>query len=55
MKLNNKRIVITGGSGRFGTQLKKIKTNYTIYFPSKSKLNILNKKSIENYLKKKKT
>ena len=26
-----KRIVITGGTGRFGNELKKIKTNYKLF------------------------
>ena len=42
--LNNK-IVVTGGSGRFGKNLKKmVGSNY--YFPNKKQLNILNVKSI---------
>ena len=49
-----KNIVITGSTGRFGLNLKKIKTNHNLYFPDKKKLNILNQKSIENYLKKSK-
>ena len=47
-----KKIVVTGGTGRFGTQLKKVKTKHKIYFPTKKQLNILNIKSVENYLKK---
>tara|TARA_B100001123_G_scaffold353309_1_gene405239 strand:+ start:485 stop:1204 length:720 start_codon:yes stop_codon:yes gene_type:complete len=54
MLLNNKRIVITGGTGRFGLELKKTKNKYKIFFPSKKKLNILKTKSIFNYLKSKK-
>ena len=46
-----KRIVVTGGSGRFGTQLKRVKTNHKIYFPTKKQLNIKSIKSIESYLK----
>ena len=49
-----KNIVITGGSGRFGEHLKKIKTNHNLFFPNKKDLNILKPKSIENYLKNKK-
>ena len=30
-----KKIVITGGTGRFATILKKIKTKHKIYFPTK--------------------
>lgn len=47
-----KKIVITGGTGRFGTYLKNLNTKYTLYFPSKRDLNILNEKSIYKYLKK---
>ena len=49
-----KKIVVTGGTGRFGTQLKKVKTKHKIYFPTKKQLNIMNTKSVENYLKKNK-
>ena len=49
-----KNIVVTGGSGRFGEHLKKIKTNHNLFFPNKKDLNILKPKSIENYLKNKK-
>ena len=51
MKKLKKKIVITGGSGRFGTYIKKFKSNYDIFFPSKRQLNILNEKNIKNYLK----
>jgi len=54
MLLYRNRIVITGGTGRFASSLKKIKTKYLIYYPSKTHLNILKEKSIFNYLKKKK-
>ncbi len=50
-KLN---IIVTGGTGRFGSTLKKIKTNYNVFYPNKKELNILNSKSIEDYIKKKK-
>ena len=49
--LNNFKIVVTGGSGRFATILKKnVKKNYI--FPNKKSLNILNLSSIIKYLKK---
>ena len=48
-----KKIVVTGGSGRFGKTLKKY-SNIHYLFPNKKELNILNLKSIKNYLKKKK-
>jgi dTDP-4-dehydrorhamnose reductase len=48
-----KKIVVTGGDGRFGSILKKNKRN-NLLFPTKKKLNILKLNSIKNYLKKKK-
>ena len=50
----SKKIVISGGSGRFGTYLKKIRTKHKLFFPSKKQLDILNKKNIYKYLKKNK-
>ena len=47
-----KKIVITGGSGRFGTHLKQQKSKNILYFPNKKELNILNLKNIHKYLKK---
>jgi dTDP-4-dehydrorhamnose reductase len=46
-----KKIVITGGTGRFGASLKK-KNNNKLFFPDKKKLDILNFKSIKSYLSK---
>ena len=46
------KIVITGGSGRFGSILKKIYKSNKLFYPKKSQLNILSTKSIEKYLKK---
>ena len=39
-----KKIVITGGSGRFGEVIKRDfdRSKYNIYFPNKTNLNILN-------------
>ena len=54
MFLNKNRIVITGGSGRFGSELKKTKTKYNLFFPNKRELNIINFNSIKKYLKIKK-
>ncbi len=54
MLLYKNRIVVTGGTGRFASSLKKVKTKYLLYFPSKSNLNILKENSIYKYLKKKK-
>ena len=52
MKLNKKKIVITGGEGRFARSLKNSNINLDISFPNKKKLNILSLNSIERYLKK---
>ena len=49
-----KKIIITGGTGRFGQLLRKIKTKYIVYFPSKKELDILNLNKIEKYFNKKK-
>ena len=50
MFLYKNKIVITGGSGRFGSELKKINNKYKIFFPNKHKLNILNLRHINKYL-----
>ena len=50
----NKRIIITGGTGRFGSILKRYKTKHKIFFPTKKELDILNSKKIEKYLRSKK-
>ena len=47
-----KKIVITGGTGRFASILKKNKTKHKLYFPAKKQLNILNHKKIKKYLNK---
>ena len=49
-----KRILVTGGSGRFGTILKKLKTNYKFFFPNKKTLDITKIRSIQKYIKFKK-
>ena len=49
-----KKIVFTGGSGRFATVFKKIKHKYKIEYPSKKQLNIENFYSVLKYLEKKK-
>ena len=48
--LNKKKIVVTGGNGRFGSILRT-KVNKNFIFPNKKKLNILNLSKIINYLK----
>ena len=49
-----KKIVVTGGTGRFANELKKIKTKYKVIYPSKKYLDITNFEKIKNYLKKNK-
>ena len=49
-----KKIVVTGGSGRFASELKKIKTDYKVIYPSKKHLDITSYEKIKNYLKKNK-
>jgi len=51
-----KKIVITGGSGRFGEIIKRDfdRSKYNIFFPNKMHLNILNINSIKKYLRLKK-
>ena len=49
-----KKILVTGGTGRFGTVLKKLKTNYEILYPNKKTLDITNFRSIQKYIKLKK-
>ena len=46
------KIVVTGGSGRFGNILKKFRTVHKLYFPTKNELDILNPTKIEKYLNK---
>ncbi len=52
MKKSNKRIIVTGGDGRFAKVLKKTKNNLDILYPNKTQLNILNLISLNKYLKK---
>jgi len=52
MLKSKKKIVFTGGSGRFGKVLKKNKFNFNIFLPTKLELDITNLLSIENYLDK---
>ena len=56
MSLYKKRIVITGGTGRFGKIFKEKSKDfkYEFLFPPRKNLNILNFKSINKYLSKKK-
>ena len=50
--INNNKIVVTGGSGRFAQSLKKIKSKYNFIYPSAKSLNIVNLNSIRKFLKK---
>jgi len=49
-----KRILVTGGTGRFGSILKRLKTEHKMFFPVKTTLDITNFKSIKKYIKFKK-
>jgi len=50
--LTKKKIIITGGLGRFAQILKAENINLNINYPSKKELNILKISSIKNYIKK---
>lgn len=43
-----KRVLVTGGNGRFCSALKKLKTKYEFIFTTKKQLDILSLKSIKN-------
>ena len=47
-----KKIVVTGGSGRFAQSLKKTKSKYKFIYPKKKSLDITKTKSIKNFLRK---
>ena len=47
-----KKIIVTGGSGRFAQSLKKIKSKYKFIYPKKKSLDITKTKSIKNFLRK---
>ena len=49
-----KKIIVTGGEGRFARELKKIKSKYNFIFRNKKQLNVLSISSIKkniNYFK----
>ena len=48
-----KKIIITGGTGRFASVLKKQKTKNKLFFPTKNQLDITKFKTIRNYIKNK--
>ena len=47
-----KKIIVTGGEGRFAKELKKFKSQFNFFFISKKQLNILIPSSIEANIKK---
>ena len=47
-----KKILVSGGTGRFAKELKKINSKYKFYFQNKKRLNIMSLKSIEKNFKK---
>ena len=47
-----KKILVTGGDGRFAQELKKNKNKYIFYFRNKKQLDILSIKSIKNNIRK---
>ena len=50
--MKKKKIIFSGGSGRFGKIFQEVNLNYKIYFPSKKLLDITNVKKINSYIKK---
>ena len=50
--MKNKKIIMTGGSGRFAKVFKSIVHKEKIFYPSKKILDIKNLNSIKNYIKK---
>ncbi len=47
-----KKIIMTGGGGRFAEVFKKFNNKENIFFPSKKTLNLTNINSIQKYIKK---
>ena len=50
--MNKKKIIVTGGDGRFAKILKNTQPGLNFIFPTKAQLNITKISSIENYIKK---
>ncbi len=50
--MNKKKILVTGGNGRFAKVLKEKNKNLNLYFASKKECNILRDASIEKIIKK---
>ena len=47
-----KKIIFTGGSGKFGKVFKKFNSNKkNIYFPSSKTFDVTNQKKMENFIK----
>ena len=44
-----KKIIVTGGDGRFAKELKKIKSKYNFIFRDKKQLNILSLNQLKKY------
>ncbi len=44
-----KKILVTGGTGRFGNHLKNVFTKHKLFFPTKNQFNILNVNSMLKY------
>ena len=50
--MNKKKIIITGGNGRFAKVLKNAQLKLNLFFPSKDQLDITKISSIQKYIKK---
>ena len=50
----SKKIIFTGGSGRFGKIFISLKYKHKIYFPTKKQFNVLKISNMKKYLKNKK-
>jgi len=50
--MKQKKIIMTGGTGRFASVFKKINNKKNIFFPSKKTLDLTNINSIKKYVKK---
>ena len=48
----NKKVLVTGGSGRFGRELRKICNEKNFIFPTKKEFDITKEKKIEKFLDK---
>ena len=47
----SKRIIVTGGDGRFAQELRKIKSSYTFIFRNKRDLDILSLNRLRKILR----